>query len=252
MEPKNLYICKNRQIFCTVSIHNFYMIMNRFIIASLLFLGAVSFTASDSFAQEFAQPYKKLEFGPFASGGLSVFQGDVPDGSKTDIHTAFTFGALGAFTFNPDWGVALGIGYESRGMYFHQESQDVPNQDFTINYLSFQPSLKFKSFLLGINIGVPMGGTALIKTSAGSSSADIPDSSLNTIIDIRAAGLLPIVENDMGNLDFYIQASYCISDAIGGSGFLTVGQTTATPVTKSPLPTLQIGLAYLFSPGGKQ
>ncbi|HET9135907.1 MAG TPA: outer membrane beta-barrel protein [Candidatus Kapabacteria bacterium] len=226
--------------------------MNRFIIASLLFLGAVSFVASDSFAQEFAQPYKKYEFGPFGSAGLSVFQGEVPDGSKTDVHVAFTFGAMGALTFNPDWGVALALGYESRGMYFHEQAKDIPNQDFSINYLSIQPSLKFKSFLLGINIGVPMGGTAKVTNAFGTSSADIPDSSMNTIIDIRAAGLLPIVENDMGNLDFYIQASYCISDAIGGGGFLTAGQTTGTPVTNSPLPTLQIGLAYLFSPGGKQ
>jgi hypothetical protein len=137
-------------------------------------------------------------------------------------------------------------------MYFHQEAQDVPNQDYTFNYLSLQPSLKFKNFLLGINIGVPMGGTSKLTTSVGSISSDIQDTSLNTLIDIRIAGLLPIVENDMGNLDFYIQASYCISDAIGGSGFLTVGQTTVTPITKSPIPTVQIGLAYLFSPGGKQ
>lgn len=226
--------------------------MNRLIIASLLFLGAVSCVVTDSFAQEFAAPYKKLEFGPFGSGGLSVFQGDVPDGSKTDIHAAFAFGAMGAFAFNPEWGASLAIAYDSRGMYFHQEAQDVPNQDFTFNYLSLQPSLKFKNFLLGINIGVPMGGTSKVTTSLGSVSSDIQDTSLNTLIDIRIAGLLPIVENDMGNLDFYIQASYCISDAIGGSGFMTVGQTTVAPITKSPIPTVQIGLAYLFSPMGKQ
>ena len=229
---------------------NLTMTMNRFIIAFLFSLGAV-LSASNTFAQDFAQPYKRLEFGLFGSGGLSVFQGDVPDGSKTDIHSAYAFGLMGATAFNPEWGAALAIAYDSRGMYFHQQSADEPNLNLTINYLSFQPSLKFKNFLLGANIGIPMSGKADYKLGTISTSKSINTDSLNTLIDIRVAGLLPIVENDMGNLDFYIQLSYCVSDAV--TAFVTPGQTDLSkPVTKSPIPTVQIGLAYLFSPMGKQ
>jgi len=235
--------------------------MNRFIIASLLFLGTVSSVVSDSFAQEFAQPYKRWEFGVFATGGLSVFFGTVPDGSKTDIHVAWTAGGLFAYTFKPDFGVAMGLGIENRGMYFHEQSKDEPNETIDLTYLSIQPSLKFKSFLLGVNIGIPMSVTQTITGTTTQTdpfivpASKITSSDQNTIVDIRIAGLLPLVENDAANLDFIIQASYCLSDAIGGNGFYTTSQNrqnSPNPVTKSPLPTVQIGLAYLFSPMGKQ
>src|SRR5689334_5333603 len=112
--------------------------MNRFIIASLLSLGAV-LSVSSTFAQDFAQPYKKLEFGLFGTGGASVFFGTVPDGSKTDIHVAWTAGAMGAYSFKPEWGVALGLGVETRGMYFKEESKDQPNEKITLQYMSIQP-----------------------------------------------------------------------------------------------------------------
>ena len=214
------------------------------------------FFAGSSFAQEFQQSYKQYEFGPFATGGLSVFQGDVPDGSKTDIHIAYTFGALADYAFNREWGLALGVGYESRGMYFHQQANDPPNESITLNYITIQPSLKFKSFLLGINIGIPASNNVDYNlnnyngVNLGKSSKSYGSDSINLLLDIRAAGVLPLVENDNGDLDFIVQASYCISNAIG-KGFYTVGQTTSTAITKSPIPTFQIGLSYLFSPGGK-
>ena len=125
-----------------------------------------------------------------------------------------------------------------------------------MNYLSLQPSIRFKSFLLGVNIGLPLGskfessGPTYAPTNPNSFAKD----SLNTVIDIRAEGLLAIVENDIGNLYFVIQASYPLSDAVGGSGFYTVSQNlvnSPSRVTKSPIPTVQIGLSYLFSPGAK-
>ena len=227
------------------------------IFTTLAIFTCIAFITGRSFGQEFQQSYKQYEIGPFATGGLSVFQGDVPDGSKTDIRPAFTFGALGDYSFNREWGVALGLGYESRGMYFHQQASDPPNETITLNYFTIQPSLKFKSFLLGINIGIPVGNSVkgdlgtINGVNLGTYDKSFGTDTMNMLIDIRASGVLPLVENDKGDLDFIIQASYCLSDAIGKGGFYTVGQTSASPVTKSPIPTLQIGLTYLFSPGGK-
>jgi hypothetical protein len=231
--------------------------MKRFI-SLFLVLVVVGLTAK-IFAQVNPQdtlPYKLYEVGVFGTGGASVFNGTVPDGSKTDIRVAYTFGALGTYAANRDIGFALGLGYESRGMFFKQQNVTTPNETITLNYLSIQPSIRFKSFLLGVNIGLPMSGHVDANTGApapypSTYSADIGKDTLNTVIDIRAAGLLPIVENDFGNLYFLIEASYPLSDAIGKGGFLTPGQTSTTPVTKSPIPTVQIGLSYLLSPGAK-
>lgn len=201
-------------------------------------------------------PYKLYEFGLFGTGGLSIFQPTPPDGTKTDIQPAYTFGVLGTYAANRDIGFALGLGYESRGMFFKEQNKTEPNEIFTFGYLAIQPSLRFKSFLIGINVDIPMSFNATINPGSGlpSSSRSIGKDTMNTLIDIRAEGLLPIVENDFGNLYFVIQASYCLSDAVGMGGFYTVGQNLANSpdrVTKSPIPTVQIGLSYLFSPGAK-
>lgn len=214
-----------------------------------------AFVSQSLFAQtQDTLPYKLYEIGVFGTGGVGVFNGTVPDGSKTDIRPAYTFGALGTYAANRDIGFALGVGYESRGMFFKEQNKTEPNDVITINYLSIQPSIRFKSFLLGINVGLPLSGNVVTNTGLPAPNAtftnDIGKDTLGTVIDIRAEGLLAIVENDFGNLYFMIQASYPVSDAIK-VGFYTPGQTTTTPVTKSPIPTVQIGLSYLFSPGAK-
>ncbi len=235
--------------------------MNRLkIILSSLVLGAVLVGfVSESFAQDFQQPYKRFEIGAFGTGGLSIFQGNVPDGVKTDIQAAFTFAALASYMVDPQFGFALGVGYEKRGAYFHKESKTDPNETYTLNYISIQPSIRFKSFLLGVNIGMPASGTNKYNPSSTSTivgdvstEKDFKDS-MSTNIDIRASGLLPIVENDNGNLYFLIQASYSVSDALGKNGFIIPFQTDLTSVNKkSTIPTVQIGLSYLLSPGGKK
>lgn len=199
-------------------------------------------------------PYKLYEVGVFGTGGISIFSGTVPDGSKTDIRPAYTFGALGTYAANRDIGFALGLGYETRGMFFKAQGQTSPNETITLNYFSLQPSIRFKSFLLGVNIGLPMGSTFAFDSSfVPTDPASFAKANLNTLIDIRAEALLPIVENDFGNLYFIIQASYPLTSATNTS-FYTVSQTMPIPsnaVAKSTIPTVQIGLSYLFSPGAK-
>jgi hypothetical protein len=223
------------------------------LVALLLLCSAFAFQPLFAQTQD-TLPYKAYEIGVFGTGGVCVFNGTVPDGSKTDIRPAYTFGALGTYAANRDIGFALGLGYEARGMFFKAQNVTTPNETITLNYFSVQPSVRFKSFLLGVNIGLPL-------SSSFDSSGDVSPSNagffakanLNTVIDIRAEGLLPIVENDFGDLYFIIQASYPLTSAIN-TGFFTVAQTTPTAanlVTKSPIPTVQIGLSYLFSPGGK-
>src|ERR1041385_7011390 len=120
---------------------------------------AIFFFSGSSFAQEAdTMAYKHYEFGPYASLGASVFKGDVPDGSKTDIHfPAFGVGATGIYSFHPYWGFALSIGYDGRGMWFKEQNVDEPNEDISLSYLSIAPSIKFKQFLLGVNINIPLG-----------------------------------------------------------------------------------------------
>ncbi len=201
-------------------------------------------------------PYKQYELGLLGTGGLSIFMPTPPDGTKTDIEPAYTFGVLGAYAVNRDIGFTLGLGYESRGMFFKDQNKTEPNEVFKFGYFAIQPSLRFKNFLIGVNINIPVGLDFTLNPGSGlpAYNRSIGIDTANTLIDIRIEGLLPIVENDFGNLYFVMQASYCLSDAIGMGGFTTVGQNftnSPDPVTKSPIPTVQLGLSYLFSPGPK-
>jgi len=255
------YICISYEVFYII----FYIKMKRYIY-SFVALFCIAGSAAAQVQAEDTLPYKMYEVGPLVTGGACVFNGTVPTGSKTDIRVAYTAGILGTYAANRDIGFALGLGYESRGMFFKIQNFTDPNETITLNYLSIQPSVRFKSFLLGINVGIPASSSfASVSNNANYPTGGILPSSptfftkdhMETVIDIRAEGLLPIVENDFGNLYFIIQASYPLSNAIKDP-FLTVGQTTnnASPptydyVTSSPIPTVQIGLSYLFSPGAK-
>lgn len=221
----------------------------------------LGYTTTSSQAQVMEPvPYKHLELGPFFTAGASIFQGDVPDGTKTDIHFAYTGGALVGYSFHPHWGAMLGIGYESRGMKFYQQDNKDFTQNITLNYITIQPSVRFKQFLLGVSIGMPSGGTEEIQGTLASGStgliltgtSDVNKDNLATLIDIRIGALIPIVESNNGNLDFMIQACYSVSDAFNAGHLRTVGQTTTATIDKSPLPSLQLGITYLFAPMGNQ
>lgn len=225
-------------------------------IFGLILLAFCALTSKSAFAQIDVDtlPFKHIEIGPFFTAGLSIFQGDVPQGVKTDVHFAFTGGALFAYSFHPHWGFALGLGYDSRGMNFHQEAKDEPNDNYTLNFLSIRPSLKFKQFLLGINVGIPMGGNVKYTgypAPLTSFERSLSSDSLSTMIDIRAEGLLPIVDNDNGALYFVMSAAYSLSDAFGKYPGNFYYQTEVSSITKSPIPTVQIGLSYMLAPGGK-
>ena len=165
----------------------------RFSLLALLFVLSV-FVSKPVFAQidQDTLPFKHLEVGPFFTAGLSIFQGDVPDGAKTDVHFAFSGGALAMYSFHPHWGFGLALGYESRGMYFHEQANDTINETIGLNYLSIRPSIKFKQFLLGVNIGIPLSATTEYSHSNLSLVyPPITKDIMNTILDIRAEGLLP-------------------------------------------------------------
>ncbi len=206
-------------------------------------------------AQEFQESYKQYEFGPLATGGISVFMGSIPQGAKTDIQLAYTFGVFGDYSFNKNMGVGLAFGYESRGVYFKKSDATQPNFALHMNYLSIQPSFKFSRFLLGVDIDIPSSASQVSDPGNGlpKTTSDYPSGDLGTIIDVRASALLPLVQNDKGDLDFVIQAGYCVTDALKDKTFLKTksGMNVTDELTNSPVPTIQLGLTYLFSPGGK-
>ena len=227
--------------------------MKRFFFPAILWsFASIVLCTAPAFSQSSAEQYKQYEFGPFVTGGASVFMGSVPDGAKTGVTPAFSAGAFGDYMFNHIAGVALALGFESRGMNFVGQAGDPPHENFTLQYFSIRPSVKVGVLLVGVNIGAPVNISTSYTTSQNlTASSAIASKQQNTLVDIRLEGMFALFENKDGKLSFHAEASYPLTDAIGEGGFVVPFQTnTAKIISKSPIPSVQLGLSYLFSPGG--
>ncbi len=187
---------------------------------------------------------KRLTIGPEFLGGGSVYAGDVPNGLKTDARFSFNAGILGYLNMTPSFAFALGIVYDSRGMNFHNQNDATQLENTTLNYLSFQPGIKFKDFTLGLGIGIPMSASIDRQITGFSATPDIATTLLSTLLELRIGGTVPIMEGESGDLRFIINGSYPLSKVYQSSGGITY---LSIPTSKDgPVPTVQAGLSYQF------
>ena len=199
-------------------------------------------------ADTMPKPKNWFTVGPFFTAGADVFSGQVPKGSKTDAQFAFTGGAFGAFNFSPKFAIALGVGYEQRGLYFRDEQSDTLWQSTSkINYFSIQPSLKFQAFMVGVSIGMPLSISQVNTQGPASFPALVQktDGDLKTLIDVRMGGMIPIMQNEKSDLNFFVQGSYSLTSALKEG----VDPNNNNAAVKYPLPTLQLGFCYTFELG---
>lgn len=192
------------------------------------------------------KPY--FAVGPFFTAGAAIFAGEVQEGQKTGMQFAYTAGALGAYEISKTFGVTLGLGYQSRPIYFRDEQNaDKGEWTYNLTYISIQPGIKFGSFMVGVDINMPNAATVDYKATdpiAASSTTDIPDSTLATVIDIRLGALIPLTQSTSSELNFFIQGAFGLTSAFKDQKF-TAGDNAGDERT-FPVGTLQGGLCYTF------
>lgn len=188
------------------------------------------------------KPY--FGIGPFFTAGAAVFTGEVPEGLKTGMKFAYTAGALGTYDLSKTFAITLGLGYQSRPIYFrNEESADYGESTANLTYISIQPGIKFGAFMVGVDINMPNSATTsykVVKPIEGSSETDIPKDDLGTVIDFRIGGLIPITQSTTSELNFFVQAAYGLTSAIKNDT-----KADGTEMTY-PVGTLQGGLCYTF------
>jgi hypothetical protein len=199
----------------------------------------------------------------FGTGGVSMFNGAVPEGSKSSAAFAYSFGASLVHPFGeesePKFGVLLGAAFDSRAMRFHPSSSDDPRQTIRLNYFSIEPgfliAISQKLFLVpAIGIGIPVSGSQsmdpksyiLTTESSPDPIGEIRSTSISTTyINKLIAARLKIVFPIMGDLGIILQGSYPFTNAIAPNSFWVSGQrSTAFTIDKNRIPSLQIGFAY--------
>lgn len=219
------------------------------ILVSGVLVALIVFTSTRSVAQDATTPFKPyFAIGPFFTGGAAVFAGEVQEGEKTGMQFAYTVGALGAYELSETFGITLGLGYQSRPIYFRNEQNaDFGDSTFNLTYISIQPGIKFGAFMVGVDINMPNAATVKYTRadpSAVSTETDIPDSELGTVIDIRLGALIPITHSKTSELNFFVQGAFGLTDALKGYKFV-IGDNAGDDRTY-PVGTLQGGLCYTF------
>ena len=134
----------------------------------------------------------------------------------------------------------LTVGYESRGVNFHDQSVDTGGIDFTYGYLIIRPEFRLGGFIVGLGLGLPMAASTQesgIALSGGPTSSD-----MGFLVEGRIGGDIPLVTGDKGQLHLLIGAAYPFTKLLSSKSL----DPSDNSKNNGPVASLQMGLTYLF------
>jgi hypothetical protein len=157
---------------------------------------------------------QKVFLGPALTfkGGLNV--GNIPDGQKTafDIHVMpdITANVLWLFNKGASLGLLGDVGYATYSFRMMPENENLATDDATIiiqtSYFIVAPGFFFSGFTVGVAIGFPAALNS--KSVSGSLSVDGSTDDLNTLIELRGGGMIPLWDTQTGRLSLIVHFGY--------------------------------------------
>ncbi|MCS6965723.1 MAG: hypothetical protein NZ473_03005 [Candidatus Kapabacteria bacterium] len=196
----------------------------------------------------------------FAAGAgvhpkFGINAGEIPSGTKTGV----------AFTGIPDiWAqgilpldrygeicVGLDIGYSSHAFITKPGDADTTHEGNTFTqhyrYLGIAPTFYLNVLGLGVNVGIPLGGT--LRNQKGDVEKDVSTSDMGASIELRLGISAPLIKDPKGGrLNFQLFASYGLTKLPAKSYELVrLGPTPPVSDRYSPkIAALAVGLSYHF------
>ncbi|MDB5035415.1 MAG: hypothetical protein JWQ98_2656 [Chlorobi bacterium] len=162
--------------------------------------------------------------GRSASAGLTVgasFEGGAsmiiqpPDGYKVGPIFAFRFGADATYALTPVVSAGLELGLDSRGT----KLRGLNNSDFNnvqhLSYFSIYPSFGFGAFRVGVNMGVPLGGSTVVNTPSSSTTTDLTSdefSKVEFLLEPRIGAVIPLLDDDTGVLSLSVMGGFSLNE----------------------------------------
>ncbi|MEO5931317.1 MAG: hypothetical protein ABIR47_15395 [Candidatus Kapaibacterium sp.] len=159
-----------------------------------------------------------------ASAGLTVgasFEGGAsmiiqpPKGSKVGPIFAYRFGADATYALTPVVSAGLGLGLDSRGTKLRGLDNSDYNSISHLSYFSIYPSFGFGVFRVGINMGVPLGGSTVTNTPSSSSTTDLTAdefSKVEFLLEPRIGAVIPLLDDDTGVLALSIMGGFSLNE----------------------------------------
>ena len=173
-------------------------------------LGSITAHSARGQGFEGRQSRAGLTIGLGGSGGATIIV-DAPDLQKISPAFAWRGEVSATYPLTPVIGANLVFGIEGRGVKTYYFDNSMLSTDWKVNYFSLYPSFTFSGFNLGVNFGVPLGATATPYTGI---TADIADDRVPTMIEPRAGGVIPLVDDKIGWLSLTLLAGYSLTELI--------------------------------------
>ena len=217
--------------------------MKRIIILGLTFMLLSGF-------EIFAHSDYDFSIGPYLSAKGGINGVNTPSGRKNGvaINTVPDFGITGYYPLSrtSNLGISLDIGYSTYSYLIKVSSLD---KEFThtYSYITLSPNFAFEFLLIGFNFGFP------VKANYG---PEIDIDKLDAISEFRIAVNIPLLKDETGSLNIFIQAGYMLTgiyddfendDPLIDEGVIPRQPNRLTNEHNPRAASLLIGLNYLFN-----
>ncbi|MDB5035413.1 MAG: hypothetical protein JWQ98_2654 [Chlorobi bacterium] len=183
----------------------------------------------------------------YALGGSTFL--DPAENWKITPVTSYKFGVDITYPLAPIASAALSLGLDSRGgkSTWYQTSEIWDTR--RVSYFSINPGIILSGFYIGINFGVPLGGTRTWHNGAEdrtyAQDIDAGYNKLLTMVEPRIGAVLPLTDQDIGWLGLTLMAGYNLNDISENRSFLPGEDPKKTYSTQTV--AAQIGLTWQFS-----
>jgi hypothetical protein len=200
-------------------------------------------------AQSFSQDLKQVSIGPYLGYRAGVSTVVTPQGRKNGVgfNNIPEFGLTSYFplTSQANIGIATELGYSTYSYLMISGRQDATEYKLSHSYLTINPNFFFRGFFIGVNIGLPM--------ASDYDGTEIKTSKQETIAELKVGGMIPIYQDESGELNLVIMGGYFLSgiykDFVKNDPMKDI-LLTDEPVTKifNPRPaSLMVGFNFLFN-----
>jgi len=192
----------------------------------------------------------RLSVGVGASLGIAVGTGSLDSTLEAAPGIAYRFGINMQYPASRVIGILFAAGIEGRSAGVKIDHQ-LDARTYSANYLYLEPAISWSSFKIGVNIGLPMGGTEPVNNPYDSAFTDVTrdmaDDALAMTIEPRIGASLVLVEEKAWWLGLTIDVGLPINS------FYDDAYLDKTPgILTDDIPTTQLlnghlGLTYQFA-----
>lgn len=211
--------------------------MKNLIVVATFLLAYISALSQSEFARE-TDNYT-MGIGPILGYKLGINAADTQEGVKNGVGAASMpdFGAQLYVPLDPENEMGLIIDAIYANYPYMLEYSKVEFND-NINYIGVGANFYLSGFTVGLNVGLPMGGTR----STPDGDFDIESASLNTMFELRIGGNFTLNESNTGRMILFINGGYQINGQYSDEANL--GTYNTHPAS------IQLGLGYILNIGG--